>query len=148
MSCVGRGRLLRPPGWPRLPQPASPAAPRRRQQRKECHAALLCSDSLNISPRARWVVCPLGRTRGHGRLFIIYPRRVREEKRKKIPCSSKLLAMAVSPLNGLAAMQREEQGDLFIFFFCNNGRISATQQNHVRLKGSAVVYCSINPIAP
>ena len=22
------------------------------------------SDSLNISPRARWVVCPLGRTRG------------------------------------------------------------------------------------
>ena len=45
------------------------------------------SDSgLNISPRARWVVCPLGRTRGHGRRFI-YPRRVREEKeRKKIPC--------------------------------------------------------------
>ena len=30
------------------------------------------SDSLNISPRARWVVCPLGRTRGHwhGRLVI------------------------------------------------------------------------------
>ena len=25
------------------------------------------SDSLNISPRACWVVCPLGSTRGHGR---------------------------------------------------------------------------------
>ena len=33
--------------------------------------------SLNISPRARWVVCPMGRTRGHGRR-VIYPRRLRE----------------------------------------------------------------------
>ena len=32
------------------------------------------SNSLNISPRhgARWVVCPLGRPRGHGRL-VTYP---------------------------------------------------------------------------
>ena len=31
------------------------------------------SDSLNISPRAAcWVVCPLGRTRGHGRR-VTYP---------------------------------------------------------------------------
>ena len=28
------------------------------------------SDSLNISPRPCWVVCPLGRTRGHGRRVI------------------------------------------------------------------------------
>ena len=35
------------------------------------------SDSLNISPPARWVVCPLG-TRGHGRreVYIPGPRRV------------------------------------------------------------------------
>ena len=41
------------------------------------------SDSLNISPRARWVVCqcPLGRTRGHGWQFI-YPPRARGEKFK------------------------------------------------------------------
>ena len=44
------------------------------------------SDSLNISPRARWVVCPLGRTRGHG-----FP--------------------AAWPLG----QQREGRGDLFIF---------------------------------
>ena len=32
----------------------------------------LCnSDSLNISERARWVACLLGRTRGHGRQDII-----------------------------------------------------------------------------
>ena len=29
-----------------------------------------CSNSLDISPRFRWVVCPLGRTRGHGRGYI------------------------------------------------------------------------------
>ena len=29
------------------------------------------SDSLNISERARWVACLLGRTRGHGRQDII-----------------------------------------------------------------------------
>ena len=67
------------------------------------------SDSLNISPRARWVVCPLGCTRGHGRRFI-YPRRVRDE-RKKIPCGNCRFS-AVWPLG----QQREEQGDLFIFF--------------------------------
>ena len=40
-------------------------------------ADIMCSDSLNISPRARWVVCPLGRTRrrGHGRRFIYPPGR-------------------------------------------------------------------------
>ena len=31
------------------------------------------SDSLNISSRARWVVCPLGRTQGPGRR-VIYPK--------------------------------------------------------------------------
>ena len=28
--------------------------------------------NISRAPRARWVVCPLGRTRGHGRRFI-YP---------------------------------------------------------------------------
>ena len=69
------------------------------------------SDSLNIFPRARWVVCPLGRTRGHGRRFI-YPRRVREKEEKKIPCSNGRLQRAW-PL--LVGQQREELGDLFIF---------------------------------
>ena len=44
--------------------------------------AASATDSLNISPRARWVVCPLGRTRGHGRRFI-YPQQVREEKKRE-----------------------------------------------------------------
>ena len=64
------------------------------------------SDSLNISPRARWVVLPLGRTRGHGRRRFIYPRRVE----KKIPCSNGRFP-AAWPLG----QQREEQGDLFTF---------------------------------
>ena len=41
-------------------------------------------DTLKISPprRGRWVVCPLRRTRGHGRLDI-YPRRVREYRKEE-----------------------------------------------------------------
>ena len=64
------------------------------------------SDSLNISQRARWVVCPLGSTRGHGRR-VIYPRQVRE---KKIQCSN-----GSFPAAWLLGQRWEEQGDLFIF---------------------------------
>ena len=48
------------------------------------------SDSLNISPRARWVVCPMGRTRGPGhcrRVQVHYPSGF-ENTEKKIPCSN------------------------------------------------------------
>ena len=53
--------------------------------------------SLNISRRARWVVYPLGRTRGHGRR-IIYPLRVREERKK--PRILPAAGPPVSPLHG------------------------------------------------
>ena len=67
------------------------------------------SRGLNISPRARWVVCPLGSTRGHGRLFI-YLRRVRGEKKEDPICSNGRF-----PAAWQLGQQREEQGDLFIF---------------------------------
>ena len=68
---------------------------------------------MNISPHARWVVCPLGSTRGHAQQ-VIYPLRRAgrfENREKKIPCSNGCFP-AAWPLG----QQREEQGDLFIFF--------------------------------
>ena len=40
------------------------------------------NDSLNISPRAHWVVCPLGSTRGHSRVAGYIPLLVREYKKE------------------------------------------------------------------
>ena len=51
-----------------------------RRRRRAVTVTVLFSDSFksNISPRARWVVCPLGRrTRGHGRrvIYMVQKRR-------------------------------------------------------------------------
>ena len=94
--------------------------PAAQTNRREGHQAklehdpddLASSDSLpvNISPRARWVVCPLGRTRGHGRRFI-YP----EKKVRRFH-----VAMTVSP--GAAwplGQQREEQDCSFFRSLCS-----------------------------
>ena len=65
------------------------------------------SDScLNISQRSCWVVCPLGRTRGHG----LYTPGGFKNTEKKIPCSNGRF-----PAAWLLGPQREEQRDLFIF---------------------------------
>ena len=71
------------------------------------------SDSLGGRRRLEYLpACPLssvplGRTRGYGRRFI-YPRRVREE-RKKIPCSNARFPAALAwPRLGQPEPQREE----------------------------------------
>ena len=72
--------------------------------------ARAASDSFNISPRARWVVCPLGRTRRLGTASGLYTPGGFEKRRKKIPCSNGRIP-AAWPLG----QQRAGQGDLFIF---------------------------------
>ena len=65
------------------------------------------SDSLNISPRALWVVCPWAAPEGTaGGVYTPCG----FEKEKKIPCSN-VRFPAAWPLG----QQREGQGDLFIF---------------------------------
>ena len=78
---LGLGSTRRGPGQ-RSPPLHGPGAPgRRRGPRPQGAPEPLShgtdSDSLNISQRARWVVCPLDSTQGNGRRAI-YPRRVRE----------------------------------------------------------------------
>ena len=63
----------------------------------------MCSDSLNISERARWVACLLGRTRGHGRQDIIPSGRRIDNNTFDV-----LEAMAMPPVQGPARHGRED----------------------------------------
>ena len=67
------------------------------------------SDSLNILPRARWVARPLGRTRGRAEPDK-YPGEFWNTA-NNIQCSVWLIPRCIA-----ARLQREAQGDLFIFF--------------------------------
>ena len=94
---------------PRAIDPAGPASDSGSPAAADCPAAS-GSDSLNISPRTRWVVCPLGSTRGPGTAGGLFTPGGFENTEKKIPRSNGRFPAAL-PLG----QQREEQGDLFIF---------------------------------
>ena len=84
---------------------------------------IIMSDSLNISPRARWVVCPLGRTRGHGRRFIfklsLDPPRPRRRPGTEPGVASESAAAAAATAADAALSDSEPEPPLGLVRYCD-----------------------------